>query len=149
MARRKEETRFDVAEVEKAISDMEKKENLKLSLSELMRFNIQRFKNTGLSRRTIYDRLVDSGLNLGTFNAFSLCWTRVEKSGKFLTTPSETKTSEPAKIDKAEEESKPEEKAQEKPKRKPYTIRAADGTELFVDPETGGKTFEIKSSKKK
>ena len=148
--------RFDVAEVEKVVSELEKNEDLKISLSDLMRLNLQRFKKTGLSRRTIYERLTEGGLKLGTYDVFSKCWTRVEKSGAFATAP--IKTESPVKADKVEEaererevESKPEpeEKAPEKPKRKPYTIRAADGTELFVDPETGAKTFEIKSSKKK
>lgn len=158
MARRKEETRFDAAEVEKAILELEKKENLKLSLSELMRFNIQRFKDTGLSRRTIYDRLIDSGLNLGTFNAFSLCWTRVEKSGIFVSADTPSKRDSPVSAGVAEEvvnepdksadreREELEVKTPEKPKKKynpalrPIYV---NGVEVEIDPETGGKTFKI------
>ena len=83
MARPKKETRqLDVAEAEKAVSKLMEKQDLKISLLDFMRLNLQRLKNTGLSRRTIYERLTSDGLNLGTFNSFSGYWTRVGKEAR-------------------------------------------------------------------
>ena len=82
MARpRKGATLIDLGEAERLVSNLERGQECKISVSDFVKLNIQRFKNTGLSRQTIYDNLTRGGLNLGSFGSFSGHWSRAEKSG--------------------------------------------------------------------
>ena len=82
MARpKKEATLIDAQEAERLVLKLEKAQECKISVSDFVKLNIHRFKNTGLSRQTIYDNLTRGGLNLGSFNAFTGHWSRAEKSG--------------------------------------------------------------------
>ena len=84
MARLANPTMVNVAEAEQAILELERTQGGTITLSEFLRLNLHRFKATGLSRRTIYDNLTRSGITLGTFAAFSKCWSWLESSGKVL-----------------------------------------------------------------
>ena len=161
MARpKKETTLIDLAEAEKVVSELIEKQDLRISVLEFMRLNFQKFKNTGLSRQTIYERLTSGGLNLGTFNAFSQRWTRIEKSGisNSANNPVSACVAEEV-VEKQEpdrssdrERGGPEVKTPEEPKKKTNLalppIYAPDGTELEIT-ETGAKKFKITSAKNK
>ncbi len=109
MARpKKEVTLIDAREAEKLISALEKEYECKISVSDFMKSNILRFKNTGLSRRTIYEKLTSGGLELGNFAAFSSCWSRVEKTVNLLDISSNPDS--PAKTPAIEAESKKQSK---------------------------------------
>ena len=172
MARPKKEARqLDIAEVERAVTELVKQQELKISFLDFMRLNLQKFKKTGLSRQTIYENLTRKGLNLGSFNVFSGYWSRVEKSGIFISANTPSEANSPVKADVVEEveeqkqepersaererevkqEVRPEMKLTEEPKKKTNpALRPiyVNGVEVQVDPATGAKTFEIKSSKK-
>ena len=77
---KKEATLIDAAEAERLVLKLEKAQECKISVLDFVKLNIQRFKDIGLSRKTIYDNLTRGGLNLGTFNSFSGYWSRIEKS---------------------------------------------------------------------
>ena len=165
MARpKKETTLLDITEAERVVSELEKKQDLKISVLDFMRLNLQKFKNTGLSRQTIYERLTSGGLDLGTFNSFSQRWTRLEKSGLRAAIPREADSpakaavvaddrkqrQDPARDTERKMEVKREEKPEENtlaiPKKKSNpALRPiyVDGVEVEIDPETGGKTFKI------
>ena len=169
MARpKKEERQLDIAEVERAVTELVKQQELKISFLDFMRLNLQKFKDTGLSRQTIYENLTKKGLNLGSFGVFSGYWSRVEKSGIFITANTPSKTNSPVNGEVVEEveerrqepergaereredkeEVKSEVKAPEELKKKPSTglglrpIRMPDGTEVEITP-TGAKRFKI------
>ena len=169
MARSEETILVNVMEAERAVSELlENRQTLNISISDFLRLNIHKFKNTNLSRRTIYESLTGSGLKLGTFKAFSRCWSRVEKSG--VLAPALGKADSTIKINQVEEdvrhsrqeaeperrevkrEAKPEVNAAEATKQKANpALRPiyVNGVEVQIDPATGAKTFEIKSSKNK
>ena len=89
---REETTLLDIREAERAIAELDKRESLKISISDFLRLNLQKLKNYGLSRRTIYENLTSNGLQLGSFKSFSRCWTRVEKNHFISTIPTERDT---------------------------------------------------------
>ena len=167
MARpKKEERQLDIAEVERVVTELVKQQDLKISFLDFMRLNLQKFKDTGLSRQTIYDYLTKNGLNLGSFNVFSGYWSRVEKSGIFVSANTPSKRDSPVSAGVAEEvvekqepdrssdreRGGPEVKTPEEPKKKTNLalppIYAPDGTELEIT-ETGAKKFKITSAKNK
>lgn len=162
MARLANPTMVNVVEAEKAILELERTQGGRITLSEFLRLNLQRFKATGLSRRTIYDSLTRSGIKLGTFAAFSKCWSWLESNGKVFSskTSSLAKTAtsgeeirhkqEPEKSAeqerKTEKEVRTETKAAiEAPKKKSSILKPiyVNGVEVQIDPETGAKTFQI------
>ncbi len=101
MARPKKESTFiDAGEAERLVSKLERGQECKISVSDFMRLNIRRFKNTGLSRKTIYDNLTRGGLNLGSFGSFSGHWDRAEKSGMISDISSNPEEAEPVKQSK-------------------------------------------------
>ena len=144
----------DVAEGEKAVLELERTLGGTITASEFLRLNLQRFKATGLSRRTIYDSLTRSGLKLGTFAAFSKCWSWLESGG----TSSRSKAGSNVKAADVEEvfhnggteirsggENKPEIKAPEKSQKAGLglrPIRLANGAEVEIT-QTGAKMFKI------
>ena len=77
---KKEATFIDAGEAERLVSNLERGQECKITISDFVKLNIHRFKNTGLSRQTIYDNLTRGGLNLGSFGSFSGHWARAEKS---------------------------------------------------------------------
>ena len=104
MARpKKEERQLDIAEVERVVTELVKQQELKISFLDFMRLNLQKFKDTGLSRKTIYEYLTKKGLNLGSFGVFAGYWDRVEKSGIFVSANTPSKTSSPVSAGVAEE----------------------------------------------
>ena len=171
MARpKKETTLLDLVEAKRVVSELMNEEDLKISLLDFMRLNLQKFKETGLSRQTIYERLTSGGLELGSFNAFSHRWTRVEKSGVLTSIPSKVDSSvkpsaaeeeierevKPARKQEPERsvesksederEVKAEVKAPAEVKKKTgmglRPIRMPDGTEVEIT-QTGAKRFKI------
>ena len=66
------------ADAEKALLVLEQKQDIVMTAPEFIRLNFQRLKATGLSRRAVYENLKLSGLELGSFEAFSKCWSRNE-----------------------------------------------------------------------
>ena len=157
---KRETTLLDIAEAERVVSELVERQGLKISVLDFMRLNIQKFKDTGLSRQTIYERLTSEGLDLGTFSSFSRRWTRVEKS-VFPGIPCDTNS--PVKAARLEEhKEEPERKVEqerefekekvkpkaEEPRKKPAAslglrpIRMPDGTEVEIT-STGAKRFKI------
>ena len=168
MARPKKEARLlDTTEAERVVSKLERRQDLKISVLDFMRLNFQRLKKTGLSRQTIYENLTSEGLDVGTFHAFSRCWSRVAKSGvlalaqskadnQIRTTQAEEEARQKQEVEperrEIERETMPGVKAPEAPSKKKSSflppIYAADGTELEIT-ETGAKKFKITSGKNK
>ena len=104
MARPKKEARLlDTTEAERVVSKLERRQELKISVLDFMRLNFQRLKKTGLSRQTIYENLTSEGLDVGTFHAFSRCWSRVAKSGVLALAQSKADTDSPIRATQVEE----------------------------------------------
>ena len=124
-----------------------------MTAPEFIRLNFQRLKATGLSRRAVYENLKLSGLELGSFEAFSKCWSRNEAiNASPSLKPQEEVMQRKESEREVKQEVKPEIKASDEPKKKTNpALRPiyVNGVEVQIDPETGAKRFEIKSAKNK
>ena len=83
-------SRINLSEAQRIVDELE--ENLRacegknsaegalvISMSEFLRINLKKFKEFGLSKRSIYNFLTGYGLNLGSFRSFEAAWRRAER----------------------------------------------------------------------
>jgi len=140
-----------------------------VSLKKFIDINFQAFMNSGKTTREIYEFLKEEKIDVSSFKVFKTLYSKVKKSRSHtFTTPVRALVSEelparskeptqaaPGKEQKTVQnggESGERKEPQPKGKVSKYNpllppIMLPGGVEAFIDPETGGKSFEIKSGK--
>ena len=62
--------------------ELPKGETLTITQSEFIRRNLATFQKWNLPRRSVYKILIDSGIELGTFDSFSRAWSYSAKKAQ-------------------------------------------------------------------
>jgi hypothetical protein len=164
------EKKIEVKKYEEALNRLDEVYNPVVSLREFVTANFERLQKAGKPLRALYDFLLNSGVDVGSFNYFRKvynCEKRARKNKSITPLPLEqapkTEHAAPAKNNSTalvplkkitEQEMTVPEKLDKthdaemgkKEKPIPYGLRPiklADGSEVKIDPETGARVFDV------
>lgn len=145
-------TKINISEAEEILARLNKEADV--TITEFIARNYEKLKNSGLSKKSIYNFYLKNGMNLGNYETFKRAYNRytkkikTEKANTNTLMFSKTEETSPLAINQETIETSVKKTEPPKPLKKAglglRPIYLPDGTEVEIT-ETGAKRFKVES----